>query len=73
MHYEGGNDQLAVADFINEYPTEHDAEAETGEACSTDRTKLGAGEIELGSPGAKEASANAKSDSGGENSSESSG
>jgi hypothetical protein len=53
MHYEGGHDQLAVADFINEYPTEHDAEAETGEACSTDRAKLGTGEIELGSPSAK--------------------
>ena len=64
---EGGDDQLAVADLIDKHPADHDAEAETGEARSTDRAELGTGEIKLGGPGGEKPSANAESDAGGEN------
>ena len=64
---EGGDDQFAVADFVDDDAADDDAEAETGEAGAADGAKLRTGEAEVGGPVRQDAAANAGADAGRKN------
>jgi hypothetical protein len=71
MQGEGGEDELAVAELVDEHAADHDAEAEAGEAGSSDRTELRARESEVGGPRPEDPSSDSESDSGCEDGGES--
>src|SRR5687767_896590 len=48
-------DQFAIADFIDDDPANHDAEAEAGETSAADGSELGAGETKFFGPVIKNA------------------
>ena len=67
MEQEGGDDQLAVADPVDDDAADDDAEAEAGEPGAADGAELRAGEAELGGPVGQDAAADGEADAGGEN------
>ena len=67
MEQERGDDQLAVADLVDDDAADDDAETEAGEAGAADGAELRAGEAELGGPVGEDAAADAEADAGGEN------
>ena len=67
MEQERGDDQLAVADPIDDDAADDDAETEAGEPRAADRAELRAGEPEVSRPVGEDAAANAEPDAGGEN------
>ena len=67
VEQERGDDQLAVADLVDDDAADDDAEAEAGEAGAADGAELRAGEAEFGGPVGEDAAADAEADAGGEN------
>ncbi len=67
MHHEGRDDQLAVADLVDDEAADDDAETEAGEAGAADGAELRAGEAELRGPRRQDAAANREADAGREN------
>jgi hypothetical protein len=69
---EGRKDQLAVANLVHHHAANDDSEAEPGEPGAANGTELRAGEAEISSPVGKNASSDAKADTGGKDGGESS-
>ena len=67
VEQERRDDQLAVADLVDDDAADDDAEAEAGEAGAADGAELRAGEAEFRGPVGKDAAADAEADAGGEN------
>ena len=67
VEQERRNDQLAVADLVDDDAADDDAEAEAGEAGAADGAELRAGEAEVSAPVGQDAAADAEADAGGEN------
>ncbi|EEF58235.1 hypothetical protein Cflav_PD1435 [Pedosphaera parvula Ellin514] len=60
MEREGCSHEFSITDFIDDDASDNDAEAESGEACSSDQADLQSGEIKCLHPIAEDAPANAK-------------
>ena len=67
MEQERGDDQLAVADPVDDDAADDDAETEAGETGAADGAELRAGEPEVSGPVGQDAAANAEPDAGGQN------
>ena len=67
VEQERGDDQLAVADLVDDDAADDDAEAEAGETGAADGAELRAGEAEVGGPVGQDAAADGEADAGGEN------
>ena len=67
VEQERGDDQLAVADLVDDEAADDDAETEAGEPRAADGAELRAGETELCGPVGQDAAANGEADAGGEN------
>ena len=67
MKQERRDDQLAVADLVDDDAADDDAEAEAGEAGAADGAELRAGEAEVRCPVGQDAAADAEADARGEN------
>ncbi len=62
MQQEGRDDQLAVADLVDDHAADDDAEAEAGETGAADGAELRAGEAELRGPVGQDAAADGEAD-----------
>ena len=67
VEQERGDDQLAVADPVDDDAADDDAEAEAGETGAADGAELRAGEAEVSGPVGQDAAADAEADAGGQN------
>ena len=67
VEQERRDDQLAVADLVDDDAADDDAEAEAGETGAADGAELRAGEAEVSGPVGQDAAADAEADAGGEN------
>ena len=64
MEQERRDDQLSVADLVDDYAADDDAEAETGEPGAADGTELRPRETEFGRPVSKNAAPDSKTNAG---------
>ena len=67
MEQKRRDDQLAVADLVDDHAADDDAETETGEPRAADGAELRPGEAEFRRPVGKDAATNPKADARGEN------
>ena len=67
MHDERRDDQLAVADLVDDQAADDDAEAEPGEAGAADGAQLRAGKAEFSGPRRENGAADGEADAGREN------
>jgi hypothetical protein len=67
VEQERGDDELPVADTVDDHAADDDAETEAGEPGAADGAELGAREPEVSGPTGQNAAANAESNAGGEN------